>query len=319
MTGLGPDNLPVPEWIIGITEEIWEARGISARIQDIYASDVIVRTPGGISVGKPGVARAALETLHAFPDQVLLGEDVIWTPDRETGFLASHRALCSATHRGDGPFGPPTRQRVRFRTMADLCVQNGRIIEELRIHDSGAVLRQIGQTSRDWADARLADGSAGTPLTPATDRMGPYDGQGNDNPWGAKLADLLARMMEADFSVIPGEYDRACALAYPGGQSGEGHDRAERFWLPLRAAFPAADFVIHHVIGRGDALMPPRAAVRWSLTGRHDGWGAFGRPTRAPVHVMGITHAEFGPRGLRREWTLYDEAAIWTQILGHSR
>ena len=59
-----------------------------------------------------------------------------------------------------------------------------------------------------------------------------------------------------------------------------------------------------------------RAALRWSLTGRHLGWGAFGAPTGAEVHVMGLSHAEFGPDGLRREWTLYDEAAVWMQIHG---
>jgi hypothetical protein len=32
---------------------------------------------------------------------------------------------------------------------------------------------------------------------------------------------------------------------------------------------------------------------------------------------MGLSHAEFGPRGVRREWTLYDETAIWMQILAH--
>jgi hypothetical protein len=32
------------------------------------------------------------------------------------------------------------------------------------------------------------------------------------------------------------------------------------------------------------------------------------------VHVMGISHAEFGPWGLRREYTLFDETAIWKQI-----
>ena len=30
---------------------------------------------------------------------------------------------------------------------------------------------------------------------------------------------------------------------------------------------------------------------------------------------MGLSHAEFGPWGLRREWTLIDETAIWKQIL----
>ena len=62
-------------------------------------------------------------------------------------------------------------------------------------------------------------------------------------------------------------------------------------------------------------MMPPRASVRWSLQGKHSGWGAFGRPTGADVHVMGLTHAEFGPWGLRREFTLIDETAIWKQIL----
>ena len=46
--------------------------------------------------------------------------------------------------------------------------------------------------------------------------------------------------------------------------------------------------------------------------------GAFGPPTRAPVHVLGISHAEFGPYGLRREWVLYDETAIWKQIALHT-
>jgi hypothetical protein len=61
--------------------------------------------------------------------------------------------------------------------------------------------------------------------------------------------------------------------------------------------------------------MAPRVAIRWSLTGKHDGRGPFGPPSEADVHVMGISHAEFGPWGLRREWTLYDEIAIWKQII----
>ena len=62
--------------------------------------------------------------------------------------------------------------------------------------------------------------------------------------------------------------------------------------------------------------MPPqRAAFRWSLHGKHDGWGSFGAPSGAEVYVMGISHAEFGPWGLRRDYTLIDETAIWKQIL----
>lgn len=65
--------------------------------------------------------------------------------------------------------------------------------------------------------------------------------------------------------------------------------------------------------------MPTRAAVSWTLSGRHEGYGAFGTPTGAEVFVLGATHAEYGelisgaPK-LRRELTLYDETAIWKQI-----
>lgn len=306
---------PLPTGSLGITEEIWEGRGLAAKMREFYAPDVIVRTPGGLRIGEPAATRETMEMLHAFPDRELLGEDVIWCGDPATGILSSHRVLSTATHRGDGPFGPPTRRRLRFRTISDCFSQGGKICDAWRVCDSGAILRQIGQDPQEWAAARIEGGAAETPLTPARDRGGPYDGQGNDEPTGARLADLLARLMEAEFSVVPAEYDRACALSYPGGVETQGQAAADRFWLPLRAAFPAAVFAIHHVIGREDPLMPPRAAVRWSLTGPHEGWGPFGAPSGAQVHVMGVTHAEFGPRGLRREWTLYDEGAVWIQVL----
>ena len=47
---------------------------------------------------------------------------------------------------------------------------------------------------------------------------------------------------------------------------------------------------------------------------RHNGKGIFGEPTNNAVYIMGISHVEFGPRGIRREFCLYDEVAIWKQI-----
>jgi hypothetical protein len=158
-------------------------------------------------------------------------------------------------------------------------------------------------------------------MTPANDVAGPYDGRGNDNEWGARYADILSRIMSADLAVVPCEYDRAANVEYPGGAAGLGWSDADQFWLGLRSAFPDAAFRIDHVIGRDDPLMPPRAALRWSLHGKHSGWGAFGAPTGAEVYILGMSHAEFGPFGgdgracVRREWALVDETAIWKQIL----
>ena len=49
--------------------------------------------------------------------------------------------------------------------------------------------------------------------------------------------------------------------------------------------------------------------------GIHSGPGLFSDPSNANVHIMGISQAEFGPRGIKNEWVLFDETIIWKQIL----
>ena len=52
-----------------------------------------------------------------------------------------------------------------------------------------------------------------------------------------------------------------------------GYTEIEAFWKSLRNALPSATFTIHHKIGREDPFLPPRAALRWSLVGKHEGKG----------------------------------------------
>ena len=161
--------------------------------------------------------------------------------------------------------------------------------------------------------------SATRPFHPSHDRQGPYRGRGNDNQWGVSLADILRSIMDFDFAVIRRQYDRAANVESWGATSGWSWDAAETQWMQLRSSFPTAVFAIHHQIGREDPHMPTRAAVRWSLTGTHSGSGWFGPATGAEVHIMGITHAEWGERGLvRREFTVLDEVAVWKQIHLHT-
>jgi len=318
MKGFDEKFADFPDYILGITKEIWEDRGLGARMKDYYHPDVIVRTPGGISFGEPGMTAATMATVSEFPDRVLLGEDVIWLGTPEVGMLSSHRILSTATHRNDGAFGKASGRRIRIRAMADCYAKNNMISDEWLIRDNGAVIRQLGFDVKEWAQERIAGLDPETqPFRPAVDTQGPYTGTGNDNQWGQAFGALLTRIMQAEFSVIPDQYDRAVQADYPGARTVHGTNEVDAFWLGLRSSFPSATFEIHHQIGLEDPMMPPRAAVRWSLTGKHDGWGTFGAPSGAEVHVMGISHAEFGPYGLRREWTLYDESAIWMQILAH--
>lgn len=318
MQGFDPKFRDFPDYIIGITKEIWEDRDI-ATLHQYYAPDIVVRSPASVVVGNQGVIGATMATLAEFPDRTLLGEDVIWSGTPEAGMLSSHRLLSTATHTGDGAYGKATGRKLAYRILADCHAIDNQINDEWLIRDQGAIVRQMGWEPTTFARDQIArEGGPEKcvkPLTPATDRPGPYTGHGNDNEWGGRLADLLTRIMAADFTAIGKEYDRAAQMEYPGGVTGHSFGDADRFWMSLRAAFPDAAFKIHHVIGRDDPMFAPRAAVRWSLHGKHSGWGGFGTPTGAEVYILGITHAEFGPWGLRREFTLFDETAIWKQII----
>ena len=313
MKGFDPQYSDLPDYILKCTAMIWEGRSISA-LNWHYGDDLLVRTPAGISRGNAAGKANTMATLTEFPDRQLFGEDVIWCGDDNAGFLSSHRIISTATHIG-GAFGPATGCKLTFRTIADTFCRDNRVWDEWLIRDNAAIAVKLGQTAQDAARASIMSGDTDMPLTPDTDIAGPYLGTGNDNEWGDKHADILHKIMAADFPVITEQYDRACYLSLPGGQDVHGSDKAVSFWLGLRSAFPSAEFKIEHQIGRSDPMMSPRSAIRWSLTGRHDGWGHFGRPTGAQVHVMGVSHVEFGPWGLRREITIFDEIAIWKQIL----
>lgn len=323
MKGFDPKFVDFPDYILGITKEIWEDRGI-ATLHDYYAPEIVVRTPASVVTGNQGVIAATMATLAEFPDRTLLGEDVIWSGSPEEGMLSSHRILSTATHMSDGVYGKATGTKLIYRILADCHAIANAIDDEWLIRDQGAIVRQMGWSPKDYARDLIAreggPGACVAPLTPNNDIEGPYQKPGNADPWGQRYADIITRVMGADMAVIEAEYDRAVQSEYPGGVTGHGRSPVDQFWMGLRAAFPSAEFTIHHQIGRSDPMMPPRAAIRWSLWGKHDGWGAFGTPTGAEVYVLGISHAEFGaisgsdPK-LRREWTLYDETAIWKQIL----
>ncbi len=238
--------------------------------------------------------------------------------------LSSHLLISTATHTNPGVYGAPTGKKLQYRILADCHAINNQIDDEWLIRDQGGIVRQLGWEPKAFArDLIIREGGPEqciAPYTPANEVVGPYSGTGNDNEWGQRYADILTRIMGADFAVIPQAYDRAANLSYAGGIDALSFDGADQFWMGLRASFPNATFQIHHMIGRDDPMMPPRAALRWTLQGKHDGWGSFGTPTGADVFILGASHAEFGalvggePK-LRREWALFDETAIWKQIL----
>ncbi|MFT5345487.1 MAG: hypothetical protein ACI95S_001222 [Dinoroseobacter sp.] len=321
MSGVSDRWADFPDYILGITKEIWEDRGI-ATLNHYYTPDMPLRTPMGVSVGNQPVIAATMATCYEVPDRQVFGEDVIWLDHPEHGLLSSHRVISTGTHTRDGQFGKATGRRFTIRVIADCATKDDQIYDEWLVRDYGGLLRQLGHDPRAFAAGLIAReggvASAARPFSPETDIAGAYHGRGNDNAWGARYAALLDAAMRGDFRGLQDGCDRAVLGQYPGARDTVGMAETSAFWLGLRASFPSATFKIHHQIGMDADMLSPRAALRWSLDGVHDGWGAFGAPSGAQVHVMGMSHAEFGPWGMRRETALYDEVAIWKQILLHS-
>ena len=221
MQGFDPRWKDFPDYIIGITKEIWEDRGL-ATLHDYYAPDIPVRAPGGLVKGNQGVIAATMATLAEFPDRTLYGEDVIWSGTPEDGMLSSHRLHSTATHTGDGVYGKATGKRLSYRIIADCHAINNQINDEWLIRDQGAIVRQMGWDVKQFAsDLNEREGGSNAcvkPIHPEIEEHWPYTGHGNDNAWGTKYAGILSDVMEAQLSAIPQEYDRGVTKFYPGGQ-----------------------------------------------------------------------------------------------------
>ena len=322
MKGFDPKFRDFPDYIIGVTKEIWEDRGV-ATLNHYYGEDIDVRSPMGIQHGNQAVIASTMATINEFPDRELFGEDVIWCDAGDQGYLSSHRLITTATHTRDGAFGKATGRSWTVRVIADCAAKDNTIYDEWLIRDYGGIVRQLGMNPKDFAANLIAHeggpDAASMPFLPEADVPAKYTNSGNDNEWGERYSKILNRLMEKDFNCIYEAYDRAINAEYAGAQSTIGWAKTLEFWVGLRSSFPNAKFKIHHQIGMDGDMLSPRAAVRWSLDGIHEGWGTFGEPTGVRVHVFGMCHAEFGPFGqdgtsVRREYALYDEIAIWKQI-----
>jgi hypothetical protein len=220
---------------------------------------------------------------------------------------SSGRLWLHAQHGADGPLGSSTHKTIGYNIVLDL--EAGPNINDIwQIRDQGALLRRLKIDLPTWARAHSAK--------PVTKPDAPCDR--SLDPWADTLAELIKKIMSGDLSVIQSAYDPSVELWHPSGERRSGILAAETFWLSLCAAMPSAEFIVASATGSEDRPSPPRAAIRWYLHGQHDGWGRFGPPTQVAICAIGITQVEFGPRGIRREWTTIDELAVWRQIVAQT-
>jgi hypothetical protein len=313
----------VPDFIYGITCEIWEDRGIGAKLDRYYAPDILLRAPTGLTTSNAGVTAQTLQTLHQFPDRQLVGEDVIWSDGGDGSFLSSHRLISVMRHTGDGSYGPASGRVVRSRIIADCWVRNTVVTEEWLVRDQASFARCIGITPQALAAQMVAADLRSTGsvafFLPEHDRPGRYMPGIQDSPDVALVTAGYHRLwQDKATAAVRDLYFHGASLAGPGGDLCYGHADIDRFYLGYLASFPDAELAIHSAFVNHDPGQPPRVAVRWALRGSHTGFGHFGPPTGAPVYVMGLSHLHIVGGRVRQEWMVTDEVAIWKQIIAHT-
>ena len=313
----------VPEFIYGITREIWEERGIGSKLDRYYASDILLRAPTGFTNSNRGVTAQTLQTLHQFPNRQLVGEDVIWTVFEDGSFLSSHRLTSVMTHTGDGILGRARGKVVRSRIIADCWVRDQVVVEEWLVRDQAAFARCLGLEPRALAEDMVErERRQGVPVSfflPAHDKPGAFKPAMQDDETVAAVVRQLRRLWQAkETAAIRELYFHGAAFHAPGGDVLYGHGDIDTFVLGYLASFPDAEYRVESAQVNRDPEQPVRIALRWSLSGSHSGFGHFGEPTGAPVYVMGMSHLHVTQGRVTSEYMVTDEVSVWKQILAHA-
>jgi len=318
MKGFDKKYKNFPDYILKITKQIWEGKNVDS-IGEFYTDNIPVRSPFGITYGNKPVIEATYNTLKEFPNRQLLGEDVIWNGNDDKGYHSSHRILSKGTHLGDGFYGKPTGKDIYYRVIADCACKDNQVYDEWIVRDQGAMVRQIGYTPKEFAQIMI-DKEGG--LEKAKKLFDKNDIKPSDyypinvekSSPGENYSKILSKVFEGGYDFK--DYNRASNIYWPGNKLGHGREDISKFWNSLKDIFTDIKFTIEHVGYLDESNKNPRASIRWFLEGVHSNDSEdYGKKTNSKLFIMGINHVELNQDGVIREWVLFDEVAIWKQIL----
>ena len=318
MKGFDKKYKNFPDYILKITKQIWEGKDVES-IGEFYTENIPVRSPFGITYGNKPVIEATYNTLNEFPNRQLLGEDVIWNGNDDIGYHSSHRILSKGTHLGNGFYGKPTGKDIYYRVIADCACKNNQVYDEWIVRDQGAMVRQIGHTPEQFAqimiDKEGGIDNAKKLFDKSQIKKSDYQPEKvKTNSAGEKYSKILNRVFENDYNFS--DYNRASNIYWPGNKLGHGREDIAKLWNSLKNIFTEIKFSVEHIGYIEEPNKNPRASIRWFLEGMHTkNSDDYGKETNSKLFIMGINHVELNEDGVIREWVLFDEVAIWKQIL----
>jgi predicted ester cyclase len=316
----GPDD-DIVDFILGITYEIWEERGVDL-IHQYYAEDCVVWGLDGITHGAQAVVDGTWATLAAFPDRKLIAEHVIWSGSREDGYYTSHRLLSMATNEGPTVYGPATGSRIRMTNIADCVIEDGVITREWLIRDNMMFATQLAadplNAARDmgarrtdehqaWLDGESARTRSVT--VPATTAVDPVE---DPTAFAWRVLTACWTGDRATFDTLHAPY---CVLHRSPFRHYSGRAAVFDYYQSLRRIIGDLRFSVDHVATQSLSTNGIDIAVRWSVSGTHAGAVMGVPPTGRPIYILGVTHWRCIAGRIAIEMTVFDDLAVLSQVL----
>lgn len=324
MPGFDPEFKDIVDYIIRITHRIWEEKAIGD-IYRYYLHNSIIHTNSGDIYGREQVVVGTIQSLAAFPDRRLYGDDVIWSqPDART-YYSSHRITHEGRNSGHTAYGPPTGRKIRYRAIADCIVQENRIVEEWLVRDELLLITQLGfdphALAREQAQVEHALGAMRSTAPGEVNRL---RGQlPPAEPDAISPVDDLEAWLKNFFQEVwnwrmlnrvNAYLDERIHAESASGRSIHGLSNYQAYILSLMAPLPDLAIQVQHCCTMPDGENTFRAATRWEMQGTHTGPGIYGKPSGKRITIFGITHHLIKDGRIVNEWTLFDEFALLKQL-----
>ncbi|WP_078412604.1 ester cyclase [Priestia abyssalis] len=325
MNGFDNDYVDFVDYIMKITHRIWEEKGIGV-IYQTYHNDVTMHCGSVNLQGINSVVSNTLQTLHAFPDRRLIGENVIWSGDDKEGFLSSHRILSTATNLGDSSFGPATSKKVSFRTVVDCFCHSNRVVEEWLVRDNLHIVKQLGfdpiELAKKMAASQVKQDETFQTSFGLSETMNGqlvpqvYVSNSANFDVGEFVLELCNKIYEWRlFNHVKDFYADHAVVHYICDKDLVGYQQIQGMFISLFASFPNARFIVDRVTcNKRFSEQEWDVAVRWRLAGLHEGIGYFGSPSGKPVEILGINHLRIRGEKVVEEWVTFDGLDVLKQI-----
>jgi predicted ester cyclase len=308
----GADD-PLVDYILGITFEIWEEGQIDL-IHQYYGAETTVFALDGITRGAGQMVDGTRAMLEAFPDRLLLGDDVIWSGNRADGYYSSHRITSPMTNMGASRYGPATGKKVQIMTIADCVVEEGVITREWLIRDNHALCAQLGFDALEAASVVAAERSDECLdwIASESDRVCEHGIAASGDTLAEKTMSALWGGGEKEFLIDTyspyAVLHRSPVELYSGRTSLLGH------YSDLRNGIAVRGVTVDHLASQRYGNNDHHVAVRWAVAGDHAGDLLGVAATGKPVFVMGSTHWRIVADRIALEWTIFDGMGVLAQI-----